>query len=219
MRSDPFSLVSESANPTSREDFTDSWLAEMPMGIPTRQYHPNLVQNIRERIAAGYTSELVKPGLYRIVGPSVVHYWYGTEDTVALGIEMTRKPQALVVNFTAKDPASMGKPPYASDLYLDVLDSSHTPVRMVSDQSLSDEGLGIWRRLLVGGHKILIYDNKMPGTGRQLVSDTDELLSYFKHGEPDFKRYQYALVPPGEVLAEVISMFNTRRLRELSGLL
>jgi hypothetical protein len=215
----PFSLVSESTNPTSREDFTESWLEEMPMGIPPQQYYPNLVQNIRERIAAGYAPELVKPGLYRIVGQSVVYYWYGDGDIVELGVEMTRRPQALVVNFTAKDPRLAGKPPYASDLYLDVLDSSHMPVRLVSDQSLSDEGLSIWRRLLEGGHKILVYDNNEPGTGRQLVSDTDELLRYFKHGEPDFKRYQYALVPPGEVLAEVISMFNTRRLRELSGLL
>jgi hypothetical protein len=191
----------------------------MPMGTPPQQYYPNLVQNIRERLASGYSPEKVKPGLHRIIGSSVVHYWYGDEDTILLGVEMSRRPQALVVNFTAKDPRLAGKPPYASDLYLDVLDSSHTPVRLVSDQSLSDEGLDIWRRLLEGGHRILVYDVRQPGSERELVSDKSGLMRYFKHGDPDFKRYQYVLIPPGEVLAEVISMFNTRRMRELCGLL
>jgi hypothetical protein len=214
-----FELVSESTNPTSRDDFWESWLLEMPVGIPTQDFYPNIVSNIKERIANGMKPELVKPGLYRMVGSQVVHYWFGTsEKPITLGLELTRRPQAITVNFTGKNRELKNKPPYASDLYLETLVSSHTPIRLMSDTALSDEGLKIWKRLLLGGGKILVYDRENPGQSRELIKNLDDLQRYFSHGEPDFKRYQYALVLNGEMQAESIGIFNTRRYRELAGL-
>jgi len=220
-----FSLICESIYPTSREDFVDTWLSEMPMGIPSQNYYPSLMHNIKERIDAGLTRENVKSNLYRIVGPSIVHYWYEENNHIILGSEMDRKPQALVVNFTAKDPDLSKTMPnlsgkyYASNLYLDIVNTSHTPIRLQSDQSLSDEGMKIWKRLLSNGHKIVVYDTISPGANREVVSDLDHLMKYFSHGDPNFKKYQYALVKSGEILAETISMFNTRRFRELAEIL
>jgi hypothetical protein len=214
-----FELVSESTNPTSRDDFWESWLLEMPMGIATQNFYPTLVHNIQERIENGLKPELVKPGLYRLVGPQVVHYWYGdNENSIILGSELTRRPQALTVSFTGKDPALKNKPPYASDLYQEILASSGTPLRLMSDTALSDAGLKIWKRLLTNGCKILVYDRENPGQSRELVKTIKDLERYFAHGDPDFKRYQYVLVSNSEMLAETTAVFNTRRFRELAGL-
>ena len=215
----PFSLIVPSNNSTSREDFEESWITEMPMGIPAQNYYPNIVQNIKERIDAGMTPVHIKDNLYRIIGATVVHYWYEIDGHIMLGSELTRRPQSLVVNFTAKDPKLTNNPPYASQLYAEILDNSQTPIRLVSDQSLSNEGLQIWKRLLKDGYQILVYDLTAPGSSRNIVSTEDDLLKYFKNNDPDFKKYQYVLLKPGEILAETISVFNTRRVRELAGIL
>ena len=164
--------------------------------------------------------EKVKTGLYRIVGQQLVYYWYGeADDDIIIGTEMYRSPQALTVNITAKNPAHKNHGPYASDLYLDILHTGGTPLRLMSDESLSDEGLKIWKRLLSQKCNIIVYDKNNPGQSKRVITSEKDLLQHFKHGDPTFKRFQYVLTVSGNMLAETVGVFNTRRYRELAGIL
>jgi hypothetical protein len=83
---------------------------------------------------------------------------------------------------------------------------------------MSDEAFNVWARLLNMGHKISVYDNKAPGKTFKTIDSLDELQSFFKTDDTDYRRYQYILSEAGEMLAETRSFFNTRRMRELTGM-
>lgn len=205
--------------PDSRNDFNESWLSEMPMGKPTPDAYKQIVYNIKERIEIGSKVQQLSSSLYKIAGQQLTYYWYELNDEIALGIELLNRPQVLVVNIVGKNPKLAGKPPFASDLYNIILNNNNLPIRIYSDVFLSDEGLGIWKRLFNNGHTISVYDNQNPGVTFKTFTSLNDFDQFFKHNDPSYKRYQYVLSEVGEVLAETRGFFHTRRYRELSGLL
>jgi hypothetical protein len=214
-----FSLCSTSDHTTSRRDFEESWLQEQPMGIHSHDFYPYLTQAIQDRLEMGQTPEHIGDDLFRIVGAQLVYYWYQVGDHILLGTELTKKPQTLVVNFAAKSPQHQNQPPWASDLYMRILQDCATPLRLMSDHSLTHEGLKIWKTLLAQGVTIMVYDTQNPGVTNKMVTSTQELLKHFGDGDADFKRYQYVLTLGNHMLAETRGLFNTRRMRELAGIL
>ena len=203
---------------TGREDFTESWLVEMPESLGSFETWDQIDYIIKDRIANGSRVHHLANGLCKIEGQQTLFYWYGDSDTIILGIELYIKPQTLIVDLVGKNRQYRGRPPYASDLYDAILKDRKKPIRIISDTDLSDDGFAMWKRLLMQGHKVSVYDAKEPGRTFKTFTSPEEMDEYL--GDRNYTRYQFVLTEAGEVLAETRSLFNTRRYRELiSGLL
>jgi hypothetical protein len=202
---------------TSRTDFNETWLTEMPQGMGSFPMYAYIEFNIKDRIKSGSEVINLENGLRKIVGQQTAYYWYEKNGVILLGIELSIKPQGLVVTGLARNPKFKG-PPYASDLYDAILKDSNRSIRLISDVDMSDEAFKVWARLLNMGHKISVYDNSAPGKTFKTIDSLDELQSFFKTDDTDYRSYQYVLSEVGEMLAETRSFFNTRRMRELTGL-
>jgi hypothetical protein len=190
----------------------------MPSGLGSFETYDALVYTIKDRIKQGTEVRSPGNGLYKITGQQVLYYWVGAVDRINIGVELEITPQALVVNLTGKNPSLRGNPPYASDLYLAILRDSDRSIRIMSDKQLSDEGYGIWKRLLRSGNTVSVYDNQDPGQTFKTFDTVEDMDRHFADDDTNFMRYQYVLSQPGEMLAETRSYFNTRRYRELAGL-
>jgi len=202
--------------PDSRGDFVKSWLTESPEGIGFTDLSHTIDYVINDYVKDG--SKIIDLGnnLKKIDGDRIVFYWYEINNEIILGAEFSKKPECLIVNAIGKK--NKGHPPYASDLYNAVLADQNKSIRIMSDQQLSNEGLGIWKRLLNQGHKISVYDSAQPGKSFTDITSEDELMKYFNHDNSDFRKYQFVISESGNYW-ETKSYFLTRRYRELVGLL
>lgn len=200
---------------TGRTDFVETWLTEMPQGLGSFPTFDQIEYTIKDRIKSGSPIIDVNDVAKKIVGQQVMYYWIESKGQILLATELQIKPQGLVVSVTGKNPKYQGKQPYASDLYNLILKDSGKSIRLISDDSLSDEGYALWKRLFNQGHKISIYDRTEPGKSFQTLDSIEDMDRYFAHDDSDFRRYQYVLSESGEVLAETRSYFHTRRMREL----
>jgi len=204
---------------SSRGDFIHTFLSEMPMGTPATDFLYQIEHDIREK-QIYYTTIKVSDNLFKIEGNQLIYYWYESNGNILLGVELSKKPRGLSVNYIGK-PNKNG-PPYASDLYLDVLrdrkgieyEGNHI---IMSDSKLSDEGFNIWKRLLKDGHKMVVYDKDSPGQSYTEIHTLDELEQYFKHNDPNYQKYTYVLSENMQSIIDIRSMFRLRRTRELSG--
>ena len=208
--------------PDSRANFNNTWLTESPEGIEPIGSAPSVERHIREWVAAGIPVVHIDNTLKKLEGNQVVYYWYEVKNKILLGIEFEKKPQALVVRLIGK--TNKGQPPYASDLYNAVLaDRKNMPgeinsIRILSDKQLSDEGLGIWKKLLQLGHKVSVYDKNNPGATFTEILSQEQLMQYFKHDDSNYAQYQYVLSESGLAHCETNSHFGIRRHRELAGM-
>ena len=205
-------------NQTSRNDFNDTWLFEMPSGLGSFEIFDAFEYSINDLLKSGIQKIEIKSGFFKLELSSSVYYWYEKDNIILLGSELHKKPQGLIVSVTAKNPKLRGKPPYASDLYKSILTDGPLNVRILSDTQLSDEGYSIWKTLLKQGIKISVYDKENPGKTFKTFHNEDEMNQYFKHDDYDFKRYQYVMSESLMQIVECKSFFNTRRYRELAGL-
>lgn len=202
--------------PTCRTDFNETWLTEMPMGLGSFETYDALVYNIKDLLDNGVAPKDLGNGVKKIELLPTVFYWYENKNTIILGVGLVKKQQGLVVQLTGKNPKYRGKPPYASDLYQFILrDNKTKSIRLLSDESLSDEGKQIWDRLFSMGLNVSVYDRESPGKSFKTFKTKKEMDNYFELDNTDFKRYQYVLSESREMLAETRSYFNTRRMREL----
>lgn len=200
----------------SRQDFNETWLTEMPMGLGSFDTFDAIKYNIEDLLKNQIKSQKIKDNLYTVNLPQTVYYWYQSGNEILLGVELEKKPQGLVVRLIGKNPKFIGRPPYASDLYVDVLQNSKDKsIRLISDETLSDEGKAIWDRLFDRGLNISIYDREFPGKSFQTFKTKQQMDKFFAKDDTDYKRYQYVLSESGEMLAETRGFFNTRRFREL----
>lgn len=201
----------------NRIDFIESWLSEMPENLGNIELFAIIEYNIKER------SNLTKPqdlgsGYKKISGTQTLYYWYEKDGEIVIGVELSVKQQTLIVNGVAKNPSYKNKPPYATDLYKKVLDDNSS-IRVMSDIYLTNNSINVWKRLINSGVTVSVYDNKVPGQSFKKINSVEELEKYIGYIEYEYQRYQFVLTSKDEILAEVTSIFNTRRLRELSGLL
>ena len=202
----------------NRVDFVETWLTEMPYASGPVNAYNEFVHNLKDRLSDGSKINILQSGLHT-VGGQVSYYWYEDNGVITLGTELYKRDQGLVINITGKNPDYTGKPPYASDLYNEILNLTHRSIRLFSDAQLSDDGLKIWKKLFNLGNKVSIYDKTNPGNTFKTFNDIEELESYMGTDFNKFTKFQYVLSEYGECLAETRSNFNTRRYRELSGLL
>lgn len=203
---------------TSRTDFNKTWLMEAPEGQGSFETFDALEYNIRDRLKSGSAAiALDGKDLFKIDGQQVKYYWYEHDGRILLGAELSVRPQGLVVNRVGKSPMKGHTRPHASDLYLAILKDNDQSL-LFSDTQMSDDGLSLWKRLVTNGYPVSVYDRAAPGKSFKTFTDPSELDEFFKDDDRDYRRYQYVLSSPGDVLAETRSHFNTRRYRELSGL-
>jgi hypothetical protein len=204
---------------TSRTEFNESWLTEMPEGLGRFDTFDQIEYNINDLKKNQLPIIKLTDNLNKVDLNQTAYYWYEKNNTILLGVELDKRPQGWTVRLTGKNPRFRGRPPYASDLYSAVLkDNQHYSIRLLSDTQLSDEGYAIWKRLFDQGHKISVYDRADPGKSFQTFASSDEFDQYFQYDNRDFTRYQYVLSETGAMLAETRSFFATRRYRELAGL-
>lgn len=204
--------------PNSRQDFIDTWLTEAPEGVGSFETFDALEYQIRDFIKHGVAVKDLDNNLKKIELSQSVIYWYEDQHkNIILASALAKSPQALVVEMTGKNPRYKNKPPYASDLYHVVLQDNKThSIRLLSDRALSDEGKKLWDRMFQKGDSVSVYDRENPGRTFKTFDSQAEMDSYFKHDDTDFRRYQYVLSAPGEMLAETRSFFHLRRFRELT---
>jgi hypothetical protein len=199
---------------TGRNDFNETWLAEMPQGLGSFDTFDTIDYTIKDRIRHGSEVIDVTNDIKKIVGSQTMFYWYQSGDQIVLATEMLIKAQGLVVTVTGKNPKWRGKPPYASELYDAILDDNNRSLRLFSDESLSDEGYAIWKRMLASGHSVSVYDKENPGKSFVTFNNASEMDEYFADDDTDFKRYQYVLSERNDMLAETRTLFLLRRHRE-----
>jgi hypothetical protein len=199
----------------SRKNFEESWLSEAPEGLGKFETYDAIEYSINNLLQNGTVPQDLGNGLKKANLLQTMYYWYQDGDKIILGVQLEKKPQSLVVMLTGKHPRWSGKPPYASDLYKTILeDNRHLSLRLMSDQSLSDQGKAIWDRLFNLGLNVSIYDRENPGRSFKTFSDKSEMDSYFGHDDSNFKRYQYVLSLDGDMIAETRSFFSIRGFRE-----
>jgi hypothetical protein len=204
---------------TSRNDFNNTWLFEMPSGIGSFEIFDAFIYTLKDLISTNIPVIKLDNNLNKIDLPSSVYYWYEQNNEIILGSELHKKPQGLVISVTAKNPKYRGKPPFASNLYKTILkDNSNLNIRILSDTQLSDEGYSIWKSLFKDGVKISVYDRENPGKSFKTFDNIEDMEKYFEDDNSDFKRYQYIMSENIMQIAECKSFFNTRRYRELAGL-
>jgi hypothetical protein len=204
---------------TSRTDFTETWMSETPEGLGSFETFDQIKYNISDLRKHSVPVQDLGANLYKVDLNQTAYYWYERQGEVILGVELDKRPQAWVVRLTGKNPKFQGRAPFASDLYLAVLrDVKSHSIRLLSDTQLSDEGLGIWKRLFDQGISVSVYDRNNPGQSFRTFDSISDFDQYFKQADSDFRRYQFVLSETATVLAETRSFFHTRRFRELSGL-
>ena len=202
---------------TSRSDFENTWLAEMPSGPGRFETYDALVYHIKDLLENNIKKQEVSSNFFKIELSSSIYYWFEDQGQILLGTHLYKKPQGLIVGLTGKNPSLKGKPPYASDMYGLILKDNNSSIRILSDTQLSDEGYSIWKTLLSRGFKVSVYDRNEPGKTFQTFTDIKQMDQYFKDDDKDYERYQFVLSEQKN-LAECRNFFNIRRYRELAGL-
>lgn len=201
----------------NRTEFYESWLSEMPENLGNVELFDMIQYRIKERSKYTNTIDLGN-GYKKIIGNQTSYYWYESNNEIIIGIELSMKPQTVIVNAVAKNSKYKNKPPYATDLYKKILDDNHN-IRVMSDIYLSNNSINVWKRLIDDGVNVSVYDNKNPGQSFKKINSVEELEKYIGKDDTEFQRFQFVLTSTTNILGEVVSIFNTRRMRELSGLL
>lgn len=184
----------------------------MPSGLGSFETFDTLDYTIRDFLRHGISPIKLDGGLRKIETSTVVLYWFVRNEEIVIGTELYKKPEALVVSVTGKNPKFKGKAPFASDLYSAILKDSGKNIRLMSDSQLSDEGLDLWKKMVAGGHKVSVYDRNEPGKTFASFNEPSELDAFFKYDDTDYLRYQYVL---SENVLEYCSMRASFRLRLL----
>lgn len=205
-------------NPSSRQNFKNTWLCEMPSGSGTFETFDVLTYSISDFLKHGIAPEQISGSLNRIIAGDNHFYWYHDNNSILIATELHRKPEGLVVSLTGKNPKLKGKPPFTSQLYSDILKHSDKSIRILSDTQLSDEGFSMWKRMLSLGHKISVYDAENPGKTFKSFEKQSDFDEYFKDDDTDFMRYQFILSENILDFCSVRASFNLRLHRENSNL-
>jgi len=205
----------------SRNDFIKSYLYEMPSGTPPINPILQLINSISE-LKKYYQIIKLSNNLFKMEGNELVYYWYEENDAILLGAEFTKVKHGIVVNYVAKIEKST--PPYATDLYNDVLNDrkniefANNSI-IISDKRLSEDGISLWKRLFKKGHTISIYNTEDASNTFTKLNSIEDLESFFKMHDSSYEKYRYILSESGGNYAEVMAFFSLRRLHETSGTL
>lgn len=204
---------------SSRTNFVNSWLTEMPQRIGSgANYYEPICSLIGEYIDSGaYPVGNLPNGYKKLIGQTIAFYWHeDANQQITIAAELAVAPQSLTVAMVGKHPSYTGKPPFASALYDTIVRDNAKSLRLYSDILLSDEGYGIWKTLFKMGHKISVYSD-VPGQSFTVFNSQEEMDKYFTNDDSG-KKYQF-VVTEGTHIIDTIGVFRTRKLRELAGIL
>jgi hypothetical protein len=205
-----------------RTNFITTFLLEMPEKVLVGDSYNIIVNDINELMLDNtYPVTKIQNNLYKIEGNQIIYYWYGTQNNISLGIELEKRPQALVVRYIGKNPELKGRTPFASELYNEILKDQQSPIRLMSDDKLSDEGYGIWKKLFSAGHRIGVYNKKNPGHTFQKLSSQEEMDNFFGMNKFSkdpilYKNYQYVILESSGLSSEAKIFFSNRRIWEIN---
>jgi hypothetical protein len=202
---------------TNRTDFNETWLAEMPARLGDfGETFEILEKTINSWIQDGHKPTALGNELYKLSGKNMIYYWYQSGQDIAVAVELQRRPQGFMVDVVGKNPKYKNSAPYATDLYQAVL--SDVPGSLLfSDGQLSDDGISLWKRLMSDGTTtVSVYNTKDPGKTFVTLTDPSQLDDYMSAGH---YHDRLVLSKRGLSLAETRSYFNTRRYRELAGIM
>lgn len=204
----------------TRQDFVESWLAEMPFKKGTPGAFNQLETDIQYRKSSN-TSNIKSLGndLFKIEGPQLVYYWYEMHGEIALAISLFKKPQNLTVNLLGKNSKFTNNPPWASALYDEILKDNNYSIMLSSDQYLSDESYKTWQRLFSLGRAISVYDINKPETVLKTFTKPEEMDAFISDKDKTYSKYRYVISENDMMLWETTCLFRLRRYRELSDLL
>jgi hypothetical protein len=207
-------------NNLSRSDFNESWLFEEPEQTLDINAWPQIQNDIEELVKL--KSDTVKElgnNLKKMVFSNDVYYWIERDGEFVVGTSLDIKPYALFVGMTGKNKKFQGVPPYASDLYLAILnDLKGTKCNLViSDKMLSVSGYKIWKKLFSLGHKVSLYDKNNPSETYKKFNSIEELDKYFSKGK-EFQNYRYILSESSDAMLSAYIGFKKRKYREENNL-
>jgi hypothetical protein len=165
-------------------------LFEMPEGIQELKDGFRYIRfEIEDQITAGNKPREIGNGIKKIDTGSELFYWIEDGQEIVLAVNLIKGSDSVIVKVTAK--RYEGKPPYASDLYLAILNDQPKPVKFMGDKQLTAKALRIWKRLLTMGYDIGVYDDNNRMISK--LNSVEELMSFYKKSNQSFRRYQYVL--------------------------
>ncbi|VVC05899.1 Uncharacterised protein [uncultured archaeon] len=199
-----------------REDFTKAWLYESPQNIGIIETYHALCFNIQDLKDWDITPIDLGSGFRKIELETSAYYWHEENGIITIGVEFSKTHFNLIVHLLGKNPKYKGNPPYAIDLYKLALNDNHI-LGLMSDTRLSENGFNLWERLFEEGYHVAVYSKEFPGKNFRPIRAKEELKKYFGK-DSSFEKYRFA-ISNRKMIGECHSQFNTRRYRELAGLL
>lgn len=178
----------------TRKDFEETWMRD-PKKMSDGYY--NIIDEISRHIGnLKYSGSQVEDlgDDYRFETETRSFYWYEINGKIILGCSLrkTVANDVLIVSAVGKDMTYKNQPPYASDLYIKILTTTHKNIRLRSDKELTDNSINLWKKLFLDGHKVSVYDADTP-TQTFKNFNTIKELEKFLNVTSNFKRYQYVL--------------------------
>ena len=201
---------------SGRDQFNTTWLVETPSTLGEFGNTFDILSNsINDWINNGIVPTQIKPNLFTLHGQNIQYFWYQDKNEITLAVELEKRQQGYAVTIVGKNPKYSNKLPYATDLYNEIL--SVIPLSLIfSDAQLSNDGISLWRKLISDPNNVVsAYNQQTPGKSFKTISP-HELDDYIG---PDHYYLRFVLSRKGIALAETRSYFNTRRYRELSGMI
>ena|ERR1039457_856074 len=200
--------------PTEREDFNKSWLFETPESLEFSSW--NSIRNeITEFRSITNNTQILPNGFQKLDLLTQVFYWFEKNNEIVIGTSLDKQPRSLVVQLTGKNPKFIKQPPYASDLYLAILNDLKNTNRniVLSDKTLSDEGYGIWKKLFQDGHTVSLYDKNNPSKSFKKFDSIEDMDKYFQTGQK-YQDYRFVLSESKLAQIAVYASFRMRKIRE-----
>jgi hypothetical protein len=174
-------------------------LVEMPMGIGGQSLINGLISNIKGYIAMDiYPVEDLENNFKKLEGNSLVFYWYERKNQIFLGGEFHKTKYGLQVSNVAK--INSKSSPFATDLYEVILNDRKSivgeigAIKLLSDSKMTEKGLSIWKRLLVNGHQIVVFDKEHPTDEKITLTSGKDMDNFFKMDDPSFARWIYMII-------------------------
>ena len=196
-----------------REAFIKSFLLEFPQqhqfetwpGIDIvisewKHYYPEKIVDLTNNF-------------YKLTTDSGICYWFEQDSKIILGCELEKQQYSWVVTMIGKDPKFRGTSPFASDLYLKILQDSKDNICIMSDKLLSDEGYAIWQKLFSAGCKVSVYDKNSPGQTYTRLQSMEDMNKYFGL-ERNYRNFQYVLSESNLGLLNTFTKFHLRKMHE-----
>lgn len=198
-------------NFTGRKDFIESFLFEEPQYLESNIWEQ--LKNDISELKSRSPNKIHKLGnnFYKLEFVNDVYYWFEQNNEFILGCSLDKKVHGFVVVMTGKNPKYTTRYPYASDLYLEILNDIKDNEKsiIISDKFLSKDGYKIWKRLLGAGHKISLYNINQPGNFIQ-INSLDQLQDFMSN-EKEKRAYRYVLSESEDDRQSISVSFKKRK--------